>query len=257
MQRLGKNHGKYFGETLNIQQVLAETEAIASTHGWQSDIFLKTDSYRLPALTRKVARPTKRIYISAGIHGDEPAGPLAVLQLLRENRWPENVDIYLCPCLNPTGFALNTRENANGIDLNRQYLKPEVAEIIAHIAWLDEQPSFDVCVCLHEDWESAGFYLYELNTDHLPSFAQAIVKRVAEVCPIDPSPTIEDRPAVGGIINPNIDPRSRPQWAEAFYLITNKTRLSYTVEAPSDFELKTRIAAEVAAVRAVLDLLDK
>ncbi|HZQ45732.1 MAG TPA: succinylglutamate desuccinylase, partial [Verrucomicrobiae bacterium] len=56
--------------------------------------------------------------------------------------------------------------------------------------------------------------------------------------------------------SPIADPRSRPQWPEAFYLFTHKTRQSYTMEAPSDFQLVTRVAAEVAAVRAVLDLID-
>jgi hypothetical protein len=48
----------------------------------------------------------------------------------------------------------------------------------------------------------------------------------------------------------------RPQWPEAVYLVTqNKTRLSYTFEAPSDFPLPVRVAALGAAVRAALRLL--
>jgi predicted deacylase len=256
MQRLGKNAGKYLGEGIDIQRVVGEMIKSADDHGWRSETFLKTDSYHLLAFMRKAARPGKHVYISTGIHGDEPAGPLAMLQLLQENRWPANADIWLCPCLNPTGFPLNTRENAQGIDLNRQYLEPKAEEIRAHIAWLEKQPRFDVSLCLHEDWEAAGFYVYELNPDHRPSLGQAIISRVAEVCPIDMSLMIEGRPAVNGIISPVADPRSRPQWPEAFYLFTNKTRLSYTMEAPSDFQLVTRVAAEVAAVRAVLDSVE-
>jgi protein MpaA len=254
MQRLGKNIGKYLGEGIDIQSLTKELERAADAHGWKSEVFLKTDAHRLLALTRRVRQAEKRIYISAGIHGDEPAGPLAVLQLLQEDRWPANADIWLCPCLNPSGFARNTRENAGGLDLNRQYLQPEAEEVRAHIAWLERQPTFDVCLCLHEDWESQGFYLYELNPDNQPSFAKAIIERVAEVCPIDMSPMIEGRAAVNGIISPSVDPRSRPQWPEAFHLFTYKTRLSYTVEAPSDFELAVRVAAEVAAMRVVLGL---
>ena len=257
MQRLGKNIGKYLGEAIDIERVVGEVEKAAAKHGWQAETFLQKDSLRLIGLMRKVLKPTKRIYISTGIHGDEPAGPLAVMQLIQENRWPANADIWLCPCLNPTGFPLNSRENAQGVDLNRDYLSVKTEEIRAHIAWLEKQPEFDVCLCLHEDWESQGFYVYELNPDNQPSFAEAITKSVAEVCPIDMSPEIEDRPAVGGIIRPTFDPRSRPQWPEAFYLFTNKTRLSYTLEAPSDYELKTRVAAEVAAVRVVLEMVEQ
>lgn len=257
MQRLGKNIGKYLGEVIDIERVLGEVESAAAKHGWEAETFLKVGQYRWLALTRRVSNPVKRIYVSTGIHGDEPAGPLAVLQLLQEDRWPTNADIWLCPCLNPTGFLLNSRENAQGVDLNRDYLNTKTEEINAHIAWLEKQPRFDVCLCLHEDWESQGFYVYELNPDNQPSFAEPIVKSVSEVCPIDMSPEIEGRPASGGIIRPIGDPRSRPQWPEAFYLFTNKTRLSYTMEAPSDYELKTRVAAEVAGVRAVLKGIER
>ena len=257
MQRLGKNIGKYLGEGIDIQRVLADIKLAAKAHGWAAEVFHQIGGFELMALSRVLstrgANKAKRIYLSTGIHGDEPAGPMAVLQLLRENRWPADVEIVICPCLNPVGFTLNSRENGRGLDLNRQYLKTEAEETRAHIAWLERQSIFDVCMCLHEDWESHGFYVYELNPDQQPSFAQAILKRVSEVCPIDMSPEIEGRVASNGLINPSIDPRSRPQWPEAFYLLTHKTRLSYTVEAPSDFELSVRVAAEVAAVRAVLE----
>jgi protein MpaA len=253
MQKLGKNIGKYLGERIDVERLLRDVEKVATAHGWRTEAFLNAETFRLLGLTRKVLNPTKRIYISTGIHGDEPAGPVAALQLLQENRWPENADIWLCPCLNPTGFPLNTRENAQGVDLNRDYLNTKTEEIRAHIAWLEKQPRFDVCLCLHEDWESQGFYVYELNPDNQPSFAESIMKRVSEVCPIDMSPEIEGRPAAGGIIRPIGDLRSRPQWPEAFYLFTYKTRLSYTLEAPSDFTLETRVTAVVAGVRTVLD----
>jgi predicted deacylase len=174
------------------------------------------------------------------------------LRLLQENRWPENAELWFCPCLNPMGFVLNRRENAGGRDLNRDYRHLEAAETRAHIAWLERQPQFDLCLCLHEDWESHGFYVYELNPENRPSLAETMIARIAEVCPIDPSEIIEDRPARGGIIRPNLDPQKRPQWAEAFYLIVNKTRLSYTLEAPSDFPLTTRVNALVAGVNAAL-----
>ncbi len=255
MQRLGKNIGKYFGEGIDINRVLAQVEAAAEEHGWKSHSFLKADSLRLIGLTRQAPRARNRIYISTGIHGDEPAGPLAMLQLIQEDLWPAQTDIWLCPCLNPTGFPLNRRENREGVDLNREYLHPKSAEIRAHVAWLENQPDFTVSLCLHEDWEAHGFYVYELNPDGRPSFAEPIVEAVAEVCPIDKSLLIEGREASNGIIRPGIDPYSRTDWPEAFYLITHKSRLSYTMEAPSDFELTTRVAALVASVRAVLKRL--
>jgi hypothetical protein len=150
---------------------------------------------------------------------------------------------------------MNTRENFQGVDLNRQYLQPQAEETRAHIRWLDQQPRFDVTLCLHEDWEAHGFYVYELNLEGKLPLAEKIVRKVAEVCPIDLSPVIEGREAHGGIIRPTADLASRPQWPEAFYLITNKTKVSCTLEAPSDFALPTRVAALVNGVEAVLEVL--
>jgi hypothetical protein len=95
--------------------------------------------------------------------------------------------------------------------------------------------------------------VYELNPDARPSLAPAMLAAVAPVCPLDLSPEIEGRPAHGGLINPNPDPNSRPQWPEAFYLFQHLTRLSYTLEAPSDFPLAVRVEALVTAVRAALE----
>ena len=256
MRRLGKNHGGYHGETIDIRGVLREIETAAQNRDWALEVFHAADDFNWLALrcasSLRTAPSTRRVYISAGIHGDEPAGPLAVLQLLRDNSWPPHCEVVICPCLNPVGFARNTRENGQRIDLNRDYLHLRSSEVRAHTVWLERQPRFDMSLCLHEDWESHGFYLYELNPDAKPSLAEAIVTAVKEVCPVDPSEVIEGRPAQGGIIRPDVDPHSRPAWPEAFWLLQHKTRLSYTLEAPSDYPLEVRVKALIAAVKITL-----
>jgi hypothetical protein len=255
VQRLGKNLNGYLGETLDIQAVLADCTLAARRDGWSIEEIPAPPKPNLLAFTRSAtseAKDPKRIYISTGIHGDEPAGPLAVRQLLQENQWPEHLSISILPCLNPTGFPSNKRENIDGTDLNRQYLNPTATETLAHIRWLHRQPNFDLCLVLHEDWEAHGFYVYELNPDNRPSLAETMIKALADVCPIDPSKLIEGRPARNGIIRPSIDPRTRPLWPESFYLLTFKTRFSYTLEAPSDYPLSGRVSALVTAVRAAL-----
>lgn len=254
MQRLGKNLGGYFGETIDIRAVLREIEVAASRHGWSVEIFHSHRDFDWIALHRdnRAEAGRKRIYISAGIHGDEPAGPLACLRLMQENRWPPSAEIFLLPCLNPLGFILNQRGNAEGIDLNRDYRNPKTAEARMHIAWLERQPQFDLYLCLHEDWESHGFYVYEQNPDQRPSLADGIIAAVKPVCPVDMSENIEGRPAQGGIIRPNLAPLDRLDWPEALYHITHKARQGCTLEAPSDFPLATRVDALVAGVNAAI-----
>src|SRR6266567_4163291 len=154
VERLWKNVQGYYGETIDIAAVTQDCLVAAQTQGWNVETLNASPKIELLTLFRcasgNVERPF-RVYISAGIHGDEPAGPLAVRQLLQDNLWPAGLDIWVCPCLNPSGFALNRRENHEGVDLNRQYLEPTAAETLAHVAWLKSLPYFDLCLCLHED----------------------------------------------------------------------------------------------------------
>jgi len=257
MKRLHQNHGRYNGDRPNIQQALGQIEQAAASADWERRPLQMPDQRQttLGAYASLPPDPRAHIYISSGIHGDEPAGPLAVLKLFQQAVWPDDVALWIIPCLNPGGFALGRWENEDGVDLNRDYRALKTDLVRAHIQWLQACPRFDVTLLLHEDWEAQGFYLYELNPSKLPSLAPTIIAEVEKVCPIDHSPVIEGRKAQKGIIRPRADISKRPDWPEAFYLVQNKSPLSYTLEAPSDFPLATRVNALAAGVTAVLNAL--
>lgn len=73
--------------------------------------------------------------VGPSIHGDEPAGPLALLELFGESLLPRENDYWICPLLNPTGVVCGKRENHQGIDLNRDYSEARSEEIRAHVSW--------------------------------------------------------------------------------------------------------------------------
>ena len=54
------------------------------------------------------------------IHGDEPAG-IRVAEALHRSALPTGLDLWLLPNVNPDGRATNTRVNAHGVDLNRNF----------------------------------------------------------------------------------------------------------------------------------------
>ena len=253
MQRLGKNKEGYRGEPLDLKRTLTACAAAAAAHGWEQDLLDPDTLGRIAFRRRARTSRAPRIYISTGIHGDEPAGPLTARRLLEENLWPE-ADLWLLPCLNPKGFVAGTRTNPHGIDLNRDYRHFRGEETRGHIAWLERQPDFDLTLLLHEDWESHGFYTYEVNRGTHPSVAPPMIAAVRPVCPVDESPLIDGREASEpGIIRPVLTPEERPEWPEALWLITHKTPLSYTLEAPSDWPMKTRVNALTGAVRAAVN----
>lgn len=236
-------------------EVLRQLLQAAAAADWQVETREAAPGRPLTFLRRPAAvDPGRHVYLSAGIHGDEPAGPLALLELIRADVLPRDIHLWLCPCLNPTGARQSTRHNEDGLDLNRDYNHLRSPEVRSHTGWLREVPSIDLALLLHEDWESDGFYLYELNPAGSPSLAQAIVDAVEVVCPIERAAVVDGRPtAAPGIIRPPDDPRARPDWPEAFWLLQHHAPLSYTLEAPSDFPLATRVASLVTAVRAAVD----
>ena len=247
-RRLGLNRDGYRGERIEARRVVQEIRSWARHHGFteQTSVF---GDHELVFLSR-LGRPGPRVYLSAGIHGDEPAGLIAIRDLIRDNPWPETLNLGICPCLNPQGCDSGTRENAAGHDLNRDYRNPRSTEVRLHLEWLSSQPPWDVSLCLHEDWESHGFYLYELNPASRPSLAGPILETVGALCPIDPSSWIDGKPTnAPGLIRPEVDPRHRPDWPESFWLLQNGCPHGYTLEAPSDWPLTVRAEALRQAVQ--------
>lgn len=227
-------------------------EAAASA-GFRTEAFAAVAGHPLLAMTKRVSGQRPRFYLSAGCHGDEPAGTAALLRLLKNGFFDDRATWFLCPLLNPTGMETGTRENTQGIDLNRDYLSPQTPEIQGHVGWLQRQPRFDLALCLHEDWETSGFYVYELNTRGLPSQAGKIVAAVRQVCPIELAELIDGRSGKDGIIRPVDDPLLRNQWPEAIYLRAHHTGLSYTTETPSARDLALRVEAQCRAIAAAVE----
>ncbi len=67
-------------------------------------------------------KPEKTVLIIGVFHGDEPEGELLINEYLKNIEEKELKNRLLTiPCLNPDGKALKTRQNANKIDLNRNF----------------------------------------------------------------------------------------------------------------------------------------
>lgn len=192
-------------------------------------------------------------YLSAGMHGDEPAGPLAALELLRAGSFDAGPWL-LCPALNPTGLTAGTRDNAEGIDLNRDYWNRRSKEVRAHAAWLESLPCPQLFCSLHEDWESSGFYLYEINlAEDRPDRVASIFNAVAPWFAPEASTLIDGHEIrAPGWIYHAAEADLPDDWPEAIFLAKRGCPLSFTYETPSAMALNDRVAAQMAAVRAAL-----
>jgi predicted deacylase len=199
------------------------------------------------------------IYLSAGIHGDEPAGPLALLELMDEGFFTSAAHWLICPALNPDGLAAASRENAAGEDLNRDYLKRRHPQTAAHADWLTSRPLPDLFISLHEDWETGGFYLYEINLEKdRPQNARAIIDAVRPWFHPEPGPLIDGHEArEDGWIFHAAEADVPEGWPEAIFLAHLGCPLSFTFETPSQAALADRVSAHVAAVRTATSLISR
>lgn len=229
---------------------LREFRAEAGQRGFSARELASTAAGPVLAFTSSIDGPFS--YLSAGIHGDEPAGPLAALELLKSGFFNQATPWVLCPALNPTGLAANRRENAEGMDLNRDYRQRDTREILAHTEWLESIDCPQRFFSLHEDWESSGFYLYEINLgDDHPERAAAILDAVRPWFPPEPQALIDDHETrAPGWISHRAEADFPDLWPEAIFLAKRGCPLSFTFETPSSGKLEDRIAAHVAAVKA-------
>jgi protein MpaA len=240
-----------------------DIEKAASVGGWTVRHLSPTASGARPWMHRpaQIGADAPSVYFSAGIHGDEISGPLALLETIRRPGFFAAFHTTIFPILNPNGLARNVRLNWDNIDLNRDYRNSKSAEIQSHIETLQTLGRFDAAMMLHEDFEGVGAYLYELNDALSPTLGNEMITAMGRYVPIDTRPEIEEVPAHGGVISrkdlvlKHGSIEERPDWPEAIYLSLYHTRVSYTTETPKPFPLQQRVQAQIAAMETLLRAL--
>jgi hypothetical protein len=207
---------------------------------------------------RRSRRPL-RVCLGAGIHGDEPAGVEAALRWLEAipatgRRLPAS-ELVIFPCLNPSGYERNSRSNADGVDLNRQYKNPRAPVEVRAVRRTLGNRRFDLSVEFHEDVDSAGFYLYELIDRGRP-IGRRLIGAAARRLPINHADEIEGADAEAGIIHR--DRRAvrqrRSRWPHALYLFHRGTPHCLTFETPVTVSLSRRSDAQAALFTLALRL---
>ena len=222
----------------------------------EQDTLGEVDGYAVYRLMFGAVSNVKRqVLITAGLHGDEPAGPQAVLRFLHEydaTRY-DNVRFLILPCINPFGYVHDTRENRAGVDLNRVFEvnnPPEEAHLVK-AAVAGER--FDFAIDFHEDWEAAGFYFYEGRKSE-NWIGPEVIKNVESVCPIDREHDENDLPITDGVF------RVDPGWGlQGFtpYLLAFHSDHVMICETPTSLPMRQRTAAHLKALETVLGHYDQ
>ena len=102
--------------TAGAEELLARVQALGWAPIGRSTEEREIVAARLPG-TDGAQAP---LLLMAGIHGNEPASVAAVLDFI-DCGGTGGGPVWVVPALNPDGLLINTKDSANGIDLNRNF----------------------------------------------------------------------------------------------------------------------------------------
>lgn len=206
--------------------------------GWTADVITTSappgTGAPLPIVALRSPKTGPAVWILAGIHGEEPAGPNAVAAAIADiARLGAHRPVVLLPLLNPHGYARNWRylnvavysESVDGQSVGdsshvlpsaedpaqARASVPSSPEAGAITAWiLQKQADYPavISIDLHEDNLIDAGYVYSQGTagaaDELATAAVAVLRESGVPIQMDGA-TRFDEPIVRGIIGPVTD----------------------------------------------------
>ena len=191
--------------------------------------------------------------LTGGTHGDELAGVEAALNFLQRDvaDWLAHLSFEVLICLNVHGYVHNNRHNAQDVDVNGAWSGDDVPEVRVIKHWVRDQRFKFVCD-FHEDWESPGFYLYEMRRG-APLMGTNVVNAVERICSLNPCDQIEGLSAVRGVVL-NDEKRENELRGEVIpiELYHSYTDHSLSLESPTERRMDVRVAAHIAALDIVV-----
>lgn len=226
---------------------------VARVSGWRMREYAQSDGYKAYFLQSAALETRGGIYISAGIHGDEPASTEGLVAWAeRHSTSLAGLPAIVFPCLNPWGLVRNARHDASGRDLNRVWDSP-TSPLVSKALERIRDHSFDLALTLHEDYDGQGFYIYEPARSR-PYWGERLVASAAGILPPDPRRTIDGRRARGGVIRPGMRTIPRDAQPEAVYLHLHHARRTFTFETPSEYSLDLRVNTQVRLTESAIRL---
>ncbi|MDQ2992557.1 MAG: M14 family metallocarboxypeptidase [Candidatus Eremiobacteraeota bacterium] len=206
------------------------------------------------------------VALAAGIHGDEPAGPAALLAMLEDDALDPRFAYRIYPCTNPTGYAAGTRASADAVDLNRTFGRGGQSPEARAIVTANRDRKFALSLDLHEDRDADGFYCFDYTADGLGARIAAAVEAVGlPVQALDGGYDLGFALPAGaasfarGVIraDPVAEAAALGALTYTLALARNAAPRALTLETPSQAPWETRIAMHRMAVTAAIAALSQ
>lgn len=206
----------------------------------------------------------RQVLISAGIHGNEPAGAECALQFVEKlAATPETfgqMAFDVVPLVNPWGWVHDIRFNREGTDVYRDFASDNAQEtrIIKHYL---QGKQYDMMLDLHEDPGAEGFYVYQYALADSRACRQAVAAVRRMGYPIEQNVKMVVLKTDDGVID-------APRWGLTYMQlsgqlsITNYYRLNhsqyvFTVETPTRLQWADRLQMQQTAVHIFLENIDR
>jgi len=211
-------------------------------------------------LRRDILSDRPNLLITAGFHGEEPAGCWGILLFLEtvSQELLQNVNLSFIPLVNPTGFKKGYRYNDWGENPNSGFChtlsgKPETSKegsILLENLDLVKQLAKDGFVSLHEDSDQERFYIYTFeNSDSPGVFSKSLLHAGTDFFEPCSDGIVEGASLNNGIIFKDCDGSFED------FLFHKGIPITACSETPGKADIKKRIEANSNIVKAFCKFL--
>jgi hypothetical protein len=240
----------HYGQVHDYKLLIKKWRALVRKNGWKIKKIAESADMPIYEVFSGKEDSGNLVYISAGIHGDEPASVWALYSWFEmQSESHDELSFMIFPCLNPFGLINNIRFDSDGDDLNRSWGSTEKS-LISQIIERTKPFSFSMAINLHEDYDANGIYLYEsLDGKMRDGLALQILTSGSKYIPVDSRKKIEGRWSKNGIIRPSPSSLPKEGLPEAAFLQRGKAKRTLVLETPSEYDLRQRIKAQVAMIQ--------
>lgn len=203
-----------------------------------------------------------RVFLSGGVHGDEPAGAEIMVKTIemvaKDPKKYEDISFDIVPIVNPWGWSHNIRFNQEGRDINRDFASFKTQES-AIIKKFVEGKIYDLIIDHHEDPSSKGFYMYQYGNPDTTLSRKVIEAVRGSGYPIEQDVNMIILKTKDGLID-------APMWGLWYMKITRQLSITnyfrlhnskdvYTVETPTILDLKDRLGIHQMALEILINSL--
>jgi len=232
------------------------------------------ENKEFPFFMIRAGKGNKKVLISGGVHGDEPAGVFAVIEFFKNHLkdYENNFEFIAFPCVNPFGIENDRRDNFQGLNLNREFSQKSNALETRLILNEIKDMNFLFTMDFHESWSNATrvegslepegedpheFYFWEICADKSRRVGNKILENIAkegiEICKWEK--------VYGDINNSGViwypEGNGTPAYAidSVFdsHMAKFYTSQAFTIETARGWDMEKRVKAHLISLMTVLD----